>query len=141
MAAADFNYLMNLAKSGSVEPEPKPRTVPPGSYRTQVVMAKHGYSRNGRDKYKVSLIVVDGEYAGRCIAWHLTIVQEHPNLLHEFFCSMAKIGVGQMEFASATCHDDIVRKIILTGAYLDVIVQQGRGEFLDVVHARRVIVP
>ena len=141
MASADFNYLIELAQGDSVEPKAKSRTVPPGSYRTQVVMAQHGYSRSGRDKYTVSLIVVDGEHAGRCIKWHLTIVQEYPNLLHEFFCNMAKLGVGQMEFASATCHDDIVRRIILTGAYLDVIVQRGRGEFLDVVSARRVNMP
>lgn len=141
MASTDFNHLMEMAQAAGVQPEEKTRLLPPGSYRTQVVMAKHGYSRNGRDKYTVSLIIVNGEYAGRCIKWHLTIVQEHPNLLHEFFCNMAKLGVTQMTFASAGSHDDIVRKIILTGAYLDVVIQYGRGEFLDVVHARRVIVP
>lgn len=141
MASIQFDELLAAASAYEPEPERKTPKLGPGSYRVQVCMAKHGYSRNGRDKYKVSLIIVDGEYAGRCIAWHLTIVQEHPNLLHKFFDNMAKIGVGQMEFASATCHDDIVRRIILTGAYLDVIVQQGRGEFLDVVHARRVNMP
>jgi hypothetical protein len=138
MASINFKQLLASINPEDLEPEPQNKKITPGVYRAQVVSAKHGYSRSGRDMYTVSLVIMGGEFEGRFVRWYLTVVQEHPHLLHEFFANMLKVGVSTVDFATATSHYDIVRRIVLTGATLDVVLQGGRGEFLDVTHVRRV---
>lgn len=141
MASINFRQLLEASGFNQDGVQSEEAKLVPGQYRTQVVSAKKGYSRNGRLKYTVFLIVVDGEYAGFSIKWDLVVVEEHPGLLHEFFANMSKVGVGRDFFATAVSHEDIVRQIVITGAYVDVTLVQGREEYLDVMHARRVIVP
>lgn len=140
MATVRLGDLLEGLNPMDLEPTPDKKTIEPGTHRVQVVMARKGFSRTGRDMYTMSLVICDGPFAGRMVKWHLTVVQEHPHLLHRFFADMAQIGVSRDFFAMAHDHEDIVRRIILTGATLDVELQQGRGTFLDVARVRRVIV-
>lgn len=138
MANIQFSELLKAINPEDLEPAPEPTKLVPGLYRAQVVSAKKGYTRTGRDMYTASLVIVGGEYEGYFIKWHLTVVPEHPQLLHEFFTNMLKLGVTTVDFATAVYEHDIVRQIILTGATLDVVLQPGRGDFLDVTYVRRV---
>jgi hypothetical protein len=138
MSAYSFSELQAMAQESPVHVNDKPETkdVPEGVYNVQALVAKHGYTRTGRDKFVVTLIVLDGPYEGMPIIWHLVIVKEYPELLHKFFTGMRVLGVDQMTFATAGCFDDIVRKIICTAAELKIQLKRDEKGFLDVVWAR-----
>lgn len=111
----------------------------PGMHRVWACAAQKTYSSTGRIMYVVTLVVADGPLRGRHVKWNLVVVQENPKLLHQFFTYMAMLGVTTEDYARAASHEDIVNKINKTEATLDVALQPGRGGFLDVVDARRVI--
>lgn len=111
----------------------------PGQYRVWACAAKKQYSSTGRVMYVVTLVVNEGPCRGRFLKWNLVVVQENPELLHKFFTYMAMLGVTTEDYARATSHEDITNKINETEATLDVALRPGRGGYLDVVDARRVI--
>lgn len=134
-----YSELLTKADNAPVNPPAEGRHVVEGTYRVQACLASFGHSRTGRDMFTVRLIVCDGPYAGYTINWHLAVIVEHPRLLHRFFANMALLGVSREHFALATSNDAIIRQIILTGAYLDVDVTQGKNNFVGVEYARRVL--
>lgn len=115
------------------------RSLAPGLYRVWACAATKTYSSNGRVMYVVTLVVAEGPRMGRTVKWNLAVVEESPQLLHQFFCYMAMLGVTTEDYARAASHEDIIHKINTTEATLDVALRTGGGGFLDVVDARRVI--
>lgn len=110
--------------------------VPAGTYTTQACMAKWTQARSGRDMIVVTLIIESGEYAGRGLTWHLTIVPENKRSLKRFFWYLSLLGVSQDYFAGEPYHEDVIRKIILTGSRLIVDIREGRNAFTDIITAR-----